>query len=414
MAKSDDKIISVINYDDDNSTLVYRHPSRDFNIGSQLIVHQSQEAILFKDGKALETFGPGRHVLETKNFPLLKNAINALANGKSVFHSEVYFINLTTQLGIKWGTDSKIRMFDPVSGLHLEIGASGTFNIKIDDGRKLLLKVVGTSPVLDPTMIFGSTYSAVGLFRGMVVSKVKTTLARVIRENDINILEVDEHIDELSECLKHELNKVFGEYGLNMPEFFIVSIQTPDDDPNFKRLKAQHAERYLRIREARIEKDVALEEQGVEVVRSETQKKKAVIKAEAEAEVLVKKGEAEAEVMRLKGYTYQDETMRIVGTAAASNEGGGGSGVASDVVKAAVGLGVGVAVAGKVVETVKPILNQDGSWECPNCHHKGNKGLYCESCGAKSDQIDGWECPECHQKRLTGNFCPNCGHKKGE
>ena len=132
-------IIDVIKYEGENDVLIFRHPQTDFNIGSQLIVHQSQEAILFKDGKALETFGPGRHVLETKNFPLLKNAINALANGKSVFHSEVYFINLTTQLGIKWGTDSKIRMFDPASGLHLEIGASGTFNIKIESNNKVVI-----------------------------------------------------------------------------------------------------------------------------------------------------------------------------------------------------------------------------------------------------------------------------------
>ena len=46
-------------------------------------------------------------------------------------------------MGVKWGTDSKIRMFDPISGLHVSIGAR-TFNIRVDNSRKLIVKLVGT------------------------------------------------------------------------------------------------------------------------------------------------------------------------------------------------------------------------------------------------------------------------------
>lgn len=137
-------IIDVIKYEGDNKTFIYKYPAEDFNFGTQLIVHQSQEAVLFQDGKALQSFQAGAYTLDTKNYPILRNALSALAGGKALFHAEVYFINLTTQLGIKWGTDSKVRLFDPLSGLHLELGASGTFNLKVNDGRKLLIKVVGT------------------------------------------------------------------------------------------------------------------------------------------------------------------------------------------------------------------------------------------------------------------------------
>ena len=182
-------VIDVIKYEGDNRTFIWKHPCEDFNTGSQLIVHESQEAVFFRDGKALESFGAGRHTLETQNMPRLKDHFNAIAGGKSVFHAEVYFINLTTQLGVKWGTDSKIRMFDPISGLHLELGACGTFNIKVIDGRKLLLKVVGTTSGFTQDNVFGTTSSATNYFRGMIVAKVKSNLARAIRENDINFVQ---------------------------------------------------------------------------------------------------------------------------------------------------------------------------------------------------------------------------------
>lgn len=409
-----EKIIDVISYEGDNETLIYKHPQTDFNLGSQLIVHESQEAVFFRDGKALESFFAGRHTLETQNIAHIKEIVDDLAEGNHVFHSEVYFINLTTELGVKWGTDSKIRMFDPISGLHLELGACGTFNIKVEDGRKLLLKVVGTTSGFEKKQIFESNVSAAGLFKGMIVSKVKSSLARTIRENDINILEVDEHLDELSEIIKNQINVILEDYGLTVPEFFITTIVTPDNDPNFIRLREQHAARYLKVQEQRIRKAEAEAKQEVVFVEAETEARAAVIKAEGEATVTIATGRAEAEVMKAKGYTYQDETARIIGKAAAENESGGnGAGIVSDIVKAGVGLGVGVQVAKTVAGTVSNIIvAPDGTWECPSCKHKGNHGKFCENCGFNSKAT--WDCTNCGQTGLVGNFCSNCGAKKGE
>lgn len=391
-------VIDVIKYEGDNRTFIWKHPCEDFNLGSQLIVHESQEAVFFRDGKALESFGAGRHTLETQNLSHLKDNINSIAGGKSVFHSEVYFINLTTQLGVKWGTDSKIRMFDPISGLHLELGACGTFNIKVIDGRKLLLKVVGTTSGFTQDNIFGSTPSATNHFRGMIVAKVKSNLARAIRENDINILEVDEHTDELADILKNEINKILDDYGMYVPEFFITNILTPDDDPNYVRLKEQHAERYLKVQQQRIKEAEAVA--ATKRAEAEAQLKLAVAKGDAyaeaearkilamaEAEEIRVKGFAEAEVLRAKGGDYQSETARIVGKAAAENESSGASGsIASGIVQTGVGLGVGVSVAKEVAATIKETVSTSTTWDCPACG----------------------------QKNLSGNFCPNCGRKRGE
>lgn len=391
-------VIDVIKYEGDNRTFIWKHPCEDFNTGSQLIVHESQEAVFFRDGKALESFGAGRHTLETQNMPRLKDHFNAIAGGKSVFHAEVYFINLTTQLGVKWGTDSKIRMFDPISGLHLELGACGTFNIKVIDGRKLLLKVVGTTSGFTQDNVFGTTSSATNYFRGMIVAKVKSNLARAIRENDINVLEVDEHTGELADILKNEINNVLDDYGMYVPEFFITNVLTPDDDPNYARLKEQHAERYLRVQQQRIKEAEAVA--ATKRAEAEAQLKLTVAKGDAYAEAEAKKilagaeaeeirlkGFAEAEVLRAKGGDYQSETARIVGKAAAENESSGAGGsIASEIVQTGVGLGVGVSVAKEVAATIKDTVSASATWDCPACG----------------------------QKNLSGNFCPNCGRKRGE
>ena len=86
-------IEKIIKYEGSNDVLVWKHPEEDFNTHSNLIVHESQEAILFKNGQALDLFGPGRHILSTENIPLLRRIINIPTNGETPFHCEVYFIN---------------------------------------------------------------------------------------------------------------------------------------------------------------------------------------------------------------------------------------------------------------------------------------------------------------------------------
>ena len=386
-----ENIIDVIKYEGGNTTLIYKHPKTDFNLGTQLIVHESQEAVFFRDGEALESFGPGRHTLETQNLPHLKNHINSMAGGQHVFHSEVYFINLTTELGVKWGTDSKIRLFDPISGLHLEIGASGTFNIRVNDGRKLLLKVVGTTSGFEQEDIFGSigysTSKTIGSFRGMIVSKVKTYLSKAIRENDINILEIDEHLDELSELLRVEVNKVLDAYGMIIPEFHLVNVLLPEpgENPNFDRYKRQYGERFILSEQQRIAEAAGRVELAESVAHATAEAEARRIAGMTDIELERQRGLAHAEVLQAQGGNYQAETARIVGEAAASNESSGStSGIASDIVKAGVGIGVGVSVAKEVVGTVKEVMvAEDGTWECPECHHKGNKGKFCEECGHK-------------------------------
>ncbi len=112
-------IVDVIKYEGDNNTFIWKHPREDFNLGSQLIVHESQEAVFMMNGQALDLFGPGRYTLETQNIPLIGKVLKLATGGETPFHCEVYFINKTVQMGLKWGTPDKVRFIDPLTGVPL-------------------------------------------------------------------------------------------------------------------------------------------------------------------------------------------------------------------------------------------------------------------------------------------------------
>ncbi len=435
-----DGLASIIKYEGDNETLVWKHPIEDFNFGSQLIVHESQEAIFFRDGQALDLFGAGRYTLQTQQLPLLEKIYKLPTDTEGTFHSEVYFVNLATQMGVKWGTDSKVRLFDPASGLHIELGASGEFNIRVTDSRKLLLKVVGTTGGLGQEQLLGIG-NGKGFFRSMVMTQVKSYLAQTIKENAINILEIDEHLMALSGALRERINAALDEYGLTMPEFYVSRIVTPDDDPNFRRMKEQYAEQYLLVRQENIRKAEAEAAADRKAVEAQTAARMKIIGAQGEAEALKIQKQAEAEAyrmqaeaeaaeMRMKGYTYQQETSRQVGLEAMKNGLGGGANAAGALGDLA-GLGVSLGAMSSVIGMTKDALipmTQDaaqmgtavgaavtGGWDCPACGHKNITTNFCPDCGGKKPESKtGWDCVQCGTKNIQSKFCPNCGAKKPE
>ena len=167
-------LIDVITYEGSNDVLVYKYPHTEFNTLSQLEVHESQEAIFFRDGKMLDSFGPGRYTLHTGNIPILSKLINLPTGGESPFRCEVYFVNKALTLNYKWGTQSKTRVMDNQFHLLLELGASGTVGLKVVNPRMLLGKIVGTELAL-------SAEVCLNYFRENISAKVKEYLSRVMQ-----------------------------------------------------------------------------------------------------------------------------------------------------------------------------------------------------------------------------------------
>ena len=360
------QIAEIIKYEGDNSTFIWKHPSEDFSSMTQLIVHESQEAIFFLNGQALDLFGPGRYTLETQNVPKIGKFLNRATGGETPFHCEVYFINKTVQMALKWGTDSKVRYIDPESGLPLELGASGSMNLMVDDSRKLLVKLVGTMQgIAWDADTSGFTKSLQSCFRPLISMAVKSNLTAAIKARSFDIFEIDEHLSELSDVLHEKIRPGFEEYGLTIPQFYLTTVVLPEDDPNFRRLRDLHtislqsrtirAEAQIRTEKAKAEADVTAAQRQIELERQTTQTEVAkraaerrLIEAQAEAMAAKAAGFAEAEVMQAKGYNQKDVLQADVQKAFAQGlgqmgaNGGGGSSAMSDILS----LGIGLQAAG--------------------------------------------------------------------
>ncbi|MDR1801341.1 MAG: SPFH domain-containing protein [Lachnospiraceae bacterium] len=257
------KIADIIKYEGDNKTFIWKHPVEDFNTTSQLIVHESQEAILFLNGQALDLFGAGRHTLETQNIPIIRNVLSLPTGGVTPFHCEVYFINKTEQLAIRWGTDSKVQYIDPTYGFPLSIGASGEMSLRVEESRKLLVKVVGTENFL-------SQAGLTAIFRAFLMTRVKTYIAQTIKAQAINIFEIDEHLTEFSEKLHARLLPDFEDYGVVLERFFVTTIVKPDGDRQYEKFKELHFRQYADVAAAKIK-------QNVGIIEQETQKQRMIL-----------------------------------------------------------------------------------------------------------------------------------------
>lgn len=317
------KIFDVIKYEGDNKTFVWKYPGEDFNTLSKLIVHESQEAILFYNGQALDLFGPGEHTLHTKNIPLLNKIINLPTGGESPFHCEVYFINITEQMAIPWGMGG-VNYLDPtVNNSVFVIGASGELTLKVSNSRKLLTKLVGTENILDQgTMMH--------YFKSPITMHIKSLLPKLLQEKAVSIFEVEAYLPEFSELLKDKISKEISDYGVTLVKFWINTINKPENDPVYRTLLRQRAERVTLVNQGEIDMQRANYDTQVQLINHSavTQKEKMNID--------VKKYEQET-----LGYDWVTEEQLDVMKRLADNEGSG-----SDIRNALMGVGMGFGVGG--------------------------------------------------------------------
>ena len=310
-------IAEIIKYEGDNSTFIWKHPCEDFNSLTQLIVHESQEAIFFMNGQALDLFGPGRYTLETENIPKIGKLLNRTTGDKTPFHCEVYFINKAEQMAIKWGTDSKVQYVDPTYGFPISIGASGEMSLRAEDSRKLLVKLVGTENYLGQQQL-------IGFFRAFLMTRVKTYIAQVIKANAINIFEIDENLTAFSENIHKLLIPDFADYGIALERFFVTNIVKPDGDRQYEKFKELHFRQYADIAEATLR-------QKTDLIYAQTEAQKVVIDSRAQA---TKRAQ--------EGYTYAQERGFDVAAKVAQNEAVG------QFTNMGVGLGTMAGVGGAV------------------------------------------------------------------
>lgn len=216
------ELMEVLEFlDPTGQTMVKREPdSGEYEIkwGAQLTVRESQTAILFRDGKALDVFGPGRHVLQTQNIPILTKLVTRLGYGTdSPFRAEVYFLNMKLFSNLKWGTREPIIFRDSELQM-VRLRSFGIFSIEIEDPSLFLNKVVGTQGIFVDSEI--EDY-----LRNIIVTRLTDMFGEFVK----SVFDLPKDFNELSIAIRTGIQNDFSAIGLKIHDFLISSISVPKE-----------------------------------------------------------------------------------------------------------------------------------------------------------------------------------------
>lgn len=200
----------------DETIYAWRYPETNLSTYTQLIVQESQEAVLFSKGQIIGKFGPGKHTLNTENLPILRSLFGFPFGGKNPFTAEIWFINKTQVFNIDWEI-TQMPIHDPDYNTQLPLVAGGRYGLKVKDSEKFLIKAVGTKSEFNQDDMTDQ-------FFGEFSTKTKSQIAQYVIKHRVGFKYLSAFLDELSEYLKNILTSFWDNLGIELMQFNITSI----------------------------------------------------------------------------------------------------------------------------------------------------------------------------------------------
>ncbi len=215
------RIFDVVEYPDEMSDeIVHRFPERgygDFRLGSQVIVRESQMAVFFRDGQALDVFGPGRHTIATANIPKIVDLIGKAFNNRTPFTAEVYFVSMREFVDKKWGTPQPIIVRNPGMGLGVALlQGFGSYSFQVADPQQFVTQVVGAQGVY-------RTKDIENRLRDVLLSDLTDLLGETAASK--SVVELIGLVNEMSAGVRAKSQDHFQSLGLTLKAFLIANLK---------------------------------------------------------------------------------------------------------------------------------------------------------------------------------------------
>lgn len=207
-------------FDESGRELVHREPqggSTDIKMGAQLIVQDTQAAVFYRDGKALDVFGSGRHTLTTANIPFITKLLSLPFGFNSPFQAQVYYVSLKKFIDLKWGTKSPINFRDTELSF-VQLRASGKFSLRVKDPQMFINEIVGTQGKY-------TTMEIEDYLRDAIVSKLNSVLGKNLK----TVFDLGQFYPQIESGVKAEVTDFFNSMGIELTDIIIVGIVPPDE-----------------------------------------------------------------------------------------------------------------------------------------------------------------------------------------
>lgn len=214
---------------DENKTVyAYRFPETNLSTFTQLVVQESQEAVLFSKGQILGKLGPGKHTLNTENLPVLRSLYGLPFGKKNPFTAEIWFVNRLQPCNIDWKID-RMDVHDADYNTGIPFVAKGRYGLTINDTERFLIKIVGTKNSFDE-------FDLTDQFYGEFSTKTKSSIVQFMTNNRIGLKQISAHLENISNHLKSVMIPFWEGFGFYLNQYYVTGIEVDDSTDVGKRV----------------------------------------------------------------------------------------------------------------------------------------------------------------------------------